>query len=273
MQSVLEQQELVTNQFAVALSKCLHLYQQLKKKYDVSEMEVRKLAMELGDYLASKDNNDIVHVEVAYESDDENDTKNVYYNYGPRNNAIRKWVGYTVKVIVLTLRLRKKVNPHNMPSVIVIILETFSPGLTTTIKIPCPNTIRFWQKNFAQDLSDMALINKLQNKQYEYQTLANQQDAGTVKGNTFTVACCTFKNYHYDNANMLQNETNLSIEKQSEEKDIYLRYKKEKIQIKVESDSIKKIQSHVNIIKSSHIIQKYINTNENTIEIPCSNIS
>eukprot|EP01084_Bolivina_argentea_P264509 448074_1 len=249
MQSVLEQQELVTNQFAVALSKCLHLYQQLKKKYDVSEMEVRKLAMEYGDYLASKDNNDMVHVEVAYESNEEKDTKDVYYNFGPRKNAIRKWVGYKVKVIVLVLRLAKKVNSHNMPSVIVIILETFSPGFTKDIRIPCPNTIRYWQKHFSQDLSDMALIHKLQNKEYEYQTLTNQQDAGTVKGNTFTVACTTFKNYNDVNTNMLENETNLPIDIQNEPNDIFLRYKKKKIPIKVESNSIKKIQSHVDIIK------------------------
>eukprot|EP01084_Bolivina_argentea_P264504 448060_1 len=37
--------------------------------------------------------------------------------------------------------------------------------------------------------------------------------------------------------------------------------------------STKKIQSHVNIIKSSHLIQEYINTNEKIRSILCSNIN
>ncbi len=63
--------------------------------------------------------------------------------YGIRENANKKYVGHSAKVIVLVVRLRKKVNPHNMPSVIMLILETYAPDIAQTINVPCSNTIRY----------------------------------------------------------------------------------------------------------------------------------
>eukprot|EP01084_Bolivina_argentea_P241332 405170_1 len=237
MQSMINTQEEVTCQVVQALDKTQILIIKLQKKVDIAESEIQKIAFEYGDYLGQKDNNELIHIEVDMidnEGNNNNQSVDVLYStktYGKQNIAIKKYERFAAKVIVLVLRLRNKINPHNMPVVIVLILECFAPDIAHTVRIPCPNTIRYWVLHYSEDLSDMSLIHKLQKKEYEYQKLTNQQDGGTIKANTFQIACVTFKNYKDNNRNILKNNLMPPVEEQSIVKEIIIKHKKKKKKI------------------------------------------